>query len=171
MPLRLLPAPEGFGWGQFREVRSAPDGSSFKASTGSRITITHIITERVELVGVRSVSDAVKIKGATVQVTIDRANTWVVRGQKTPALLEHERIHYLIATLVGKEILEQLVDQAAGTTAELQAKASSIHADETRRFQAIDSAYDDDSNHGTIEFQQRQWVAQVNHWRVTGIDW
>jgi predicted secreted Zn-dependent protease len=99
-----------------------------------------------------------------VTVSLVAAETWVVTGTRTAALLDHERLHYVIATLVGRELERELTAlKGADVPAALQAADNLVRA-KSDRAQAIGRAYDDDTNHGQDVGQQRLWQGRVHTW-------
>ncbi|HXU62359.1 MAG TPA: DUF922 domain-containing protein [Polyangia bacterium] len=157
MSVKFLPLPHGVTWTHFRVVRTSPDG--FQAQTGYRIAASYRTTGS---------GSEVSISQAAVTVSLVSAQTWVVAGTKTAALLDHERLHYVIATLVGRELDRELASLTGPNTATVLQAADDLVAAKTDRALAIGSAYDDDTNHGEDVGQQRLWQGRVHGWEVDG---
>lgn len=157
MSIRFLPLPHGVTWTHFRVVRTSPNG--FQAQTGYGIAATY---------RTRQSGSEVAISNATVTVSLVPAQTWVVAGTKTAALLDHERLHYVIATLVGRELDRELASLTGPDAASALQAARDLVVEKTDRALEIGGAYDDDTNHGADVGQQRLWQNRVHGWEVDG---
>lgn len=157
MAIQFFPAPHGVTWSHFREVAASPDGND--AQTG------YTIAAGFHVDGSAGAYRATRI-AATVR--LDAGDSWVVRGSKTAALLAHEKLHYVIATLIGRELDTELAAVTGDDIASVQATARQLISDKNDRAYAIGTAYDDDTNHGTVAAEQQRWLVQVQGWEHAG---
>ena len=161
----MHPLAGGLSWAQYRRVRVSPDG--FQASTGFRLAYHAVFRESG---GVASAS------GITTTLSIDPMTTWVVssairpvRSGQTDALFEHERLHWRIDILVGRELDAAL--HAVGTAAsmtDLRTAMDTLTTQKVQREQDISDAYDDETRHGVEAGPQAQWIARVRAWEGAG---
>lgn len=162
MSIRFLPLPHGVTWTHFRVVPNSPTG--FQAQTGYRISATY---------QTKATADGAAISHPAVTVSLVATDTWVVAGTKTAALLNHERLHYVIATLVGRELDRELAELTGTDSVAVLQAADDLVGAKTDRALAIGEAYDDDTDHGADVGQQRLWQGRVHGWEVdkNRVDW
>jgi hypothetical protein len=153
MAIQFHPVPHGVTWTHYRVVSESPDG--FDAETDYSMNVHYAVTGSDGNFTVRNVATS---------VTLDAQQSWVVRGLKTPALLGHEALHYLIATLIGRELDQEVAQIVGDDAASIQSAVDALIADKTARALAIGEAYDSDTSHGTDAGQQAAWVAKVHDW-------
>ena len=120
MTVNLLMTAEKLSWAQFREVDKSPDGTS-AAQTASLMQPGTIRTGK-------SGKD-LTITQLQINVSVDTAQSWVVKGKQTAALLAHERLHYRIAIVVAHELDTALLSVKAPTARGLQAAANGLLAE------------------------------------------
>ena len=162
MSIAFRPLPHGVTWTHFRVVPTSPDG--FDASTGYELNATFRYREG---------ANGFSIASAAVTVSLVTADTWVVSGRKTAALLNHETLHYVIATLVGRELDREIAALTGANAAEVQQAARDLIQAKNDRALAIGQAYDDDTDHGRDAAQQILWVNRVHGWEHGGnlVNW
>jgi uncharacterized protein DUF922 len=161
MAFRTNPAPELLTFEQwFTPVESAPDGSGLPSATYSEMQPSNIRT--------RPASGGVEVANIDLTVTVVRRRSWIVMARATRALLEHERIHYLIAICVGRNLHEDAFNTSASSTSALQTTLSALRTEAAQSVQQLSDRYDRDTNHGAITSQQTVWAARVNRWYTTG---
>src|SRR5262245_30988779 len=85
--------PRALTWDDFTEVDSAPSGATDEAA---QIDSQAIQPERVDIT---RESGRLRVSAYTVTVRVITDNSWVVRSQKSAALLSHEQGHYDITGL------------------------------------------------------------------------
>jgi hypothetical protein len=154
MSITFKPLPHGVTWTHFRVVQTAPvDG--LQAQTGYEIKASFKS---------KGSGDSYSISNGAVTVSLVPADTWVVAGNKTAALLTHERLHYVIATLVGRELDKELAALTGSSDADVLQQASDLIDAKNDRALAIGQAYDDDTDHGADAAQQTLWQNRVHKW-------
>lgn len=89
-------------------------------------------------------------------------------SQATPALLEHERLHFLIAVCVGRDLHEDAFSASAGSSAALASALTALLTDAQKRTQCISDQYDLETKNGTLAMQQAAWATRVRRWHSTG---
>lgn len=108
MAFRQSPAPELLtfrNW--YTVVDRAPDGSGFPSGTYSEFQTSGIRT--------RAAKGTVEIANFDLTVAVVKRRSWIVMSQATPALLEHERLHFLIAVCVGRDLHEDAFSTSAAS--------------------------------------------------------
>jgi hypothetical protein len=165
MSIAFRPLPHGVTWTQFRVVKTSPDPDGLLAQTGYDISATFKYKG--------SDSDGYSITNGAVVVKIVSADTWVVAGNKTPELLHHEQLHYVIATLVGRELDSELAAVTGDSADEVQQTARDLVQTKNDRALAIGQAYDDDTDHGQDDAAQKLWLNRVHDWENNGnqVNW
>jgi hypothetical protein len=99
-----------------------------------------------------------------VRVSLTRHGCWVVSGRQTQALLNHEQLHYWIATLVGRELDAEVTALTASSPAQLLAAGRNLHTQKIQRAHAIEAAYDLATQHSRLAVQQDVWAHRVDAW-------
>jgi predicted secreted Zn-dependent protease len=161
MSLRIHPPIDSLTWSYYRRVKTSPD--AYEASTGYKLR---------DDVKWRSGPNGAAITDATVTVSIDPHGSWVVAGTESPELFEHEKLHYMIAALVGAELEQELKALSAPTYPALLLAQKQLAQEKGERARDIEQQYDDDTNHSQITAQQILWSARVRQWRRAGaISW
>jgi hypothetical protein len=93
-------------------------------------------------------------------------------SQATSALLEHERLHFLIAVCVGRDLHEDAFTASASSSGALSSALSALLADAQRRTQRISDRYDLDTRNGANAMQQAVWAMRIRRWFSIGFkDW
>jgi|GEM_PF-5405162 len=157
MAIQFLPLPHGVTWTHYRVVRESPDG--FDASTGYELTAHYSTGGSAGQMRVTTVNAVVRLLPA---------DSWVVAGSKTALLLSHERLHYVMATLVGREMEHELAAVTGADGAAIQQTVNELIAAKNARALAMGEAYDDDTGHGTDRGQQAAWITRVQGWERNG---
>lgn len=160
MSVQLMVKPQSITWQMYRPVTAAPDGSDSVAQTASDIRPTNI--------KVNHANGQARISGIVVQVGLDRANCWAVRGRTTDAILTHERNHFQIAILIARELDRDLLSLTAGSAAELQTAANELLQEKKARVDALSDTFDRETDHGQKSAEQRRWEAQIASWEHAG---
>jgi hypothetical protein len=122
-----------------------------------------------------------RIDDVQVTVTLDRANMWSVKGDRTAALLEHEQGHYDLVALVGRDLYDELMgwndgkkpkrfrreDELTGAAnrASRAAKALAAHLGGTSTAVGV---YDTKTKHGRDAKVQEQWTKALAAARGNG---
>jgi hypothetical protein len=99
MTFRTSPAPELLtfkNW--YTPVDVALDGSGFPSGTYSELQPSRIRTT--------SAGGTVEVASFDLTVAVIARRSWISNSQASSALLEHERMHFMIAICVGRECSE-----------------------------------------------------------------
>src|SRR5687768_5383950 len=109
MAFRTNPAPELLtlkNW--YTTVDAALDGSGFPSGTYSEFQPSGIRTKAAQ--------GTVSVANFDLTVAVVKRRSWIILSQATPALLEHERLHFLIAVCVGRDLHEDAFSASAGSS-------------------------------------------------------
>jgi hypothetical protein len=105
--------------------------------------------------------------GLTTSAEFDKRKSWVKPGSQTPELLEHEQYHFDIAQHWAKE-LEKLQKGVTGSGATPQAASDDLNKklDEkaaacNKDCEALQDAYDKETDHGTNAEKQKEWCKKI----------
>ena len=122
-----------------------------------------------------------RIDHVQVTVTLDRANMWSVKSDRTAALLEHEQGHYDLVALVGRDLYNELMGwnddkkpkrfrreddlTGAANRASRAAKTLAAHLAGTSRVVGV---YDTKTKHGRDAKVQEHWTKALAAVRADG---
>ena len=137
-------------------------------SRRERATVGHLLGDAALEHPHAAGEQRVEVANIDLTVTVVRRLSWIVMARATRALLEHERIHYLIAICVGRNLHEDAFSTSASSTSALQTTLNSLRTEAAQSVQQLSDRYDRDTNHGAITSQQTVWAARVNRWYTTG---
>ncbi len=159
MAVTTTPAPKDLKWSHY--TGPPPSGSPLDAFTKPRFTLANT----------KAVKDGEKYRfeKADIQLTMERLQCWVKASKKTAALLEHERGHWIMQTLVAKE-MESALTALRGDDPAALFKVATEKFDwyRTKRSGFVDTQYDDDTNHGTNATHQGTWDGKIKAWGAKG---
>lgn len=164
-------------WNDYPEVDTSPNGKH-DAQTG--ILISYSAPWQLE-----GSKWSIKSDKVSVSVSLNPNTTWVVKGRKTNALLDHEQAHYDIAAVAARTLEGELkalggtVPKASAANpgkhvgAKVKTKVTQIVGDVTPdgrvntagALQRVQDRYDDDltcgSDHGSNKTNQGQWELRI----------
>ncbi|HTV23843.1 MAG TPA: hypothetical protein VMG12_34370 [Polyangiaceae bacterium] len=161
MAFRTNPAPELLTFNNwFTPVDAALDGSGFPSGTYSEFQPSNIRT--------KADKGTVSVAGIDLTVTVVKRRSWIILSQATAALLEHERLHYIIAICVGRDLHEDASSTSAGSSDALRGNLMGLLGEAQRRVQSISDQYDLQTKNGTLPMQQAAWATKVRRWYSTG---
>ena len=150
MPITVSVNPSRLTWNHFRMVSSIPDTDEEAQVNPEMAPIQNV---RPQSVGKRF-----RLPSLTLSVKMNSHNTMVLKtASKTKELLQHEQGHLDLLVLVTRALardLESLEADSVDELATLLEQAKSIHDE---RAQAIDGAYDDQTEHGRSRLKQATW--------------
>lgn len=150
MPIKVSVNPSRLTWNHFRTVSSIPDTDEDAQVNPEMAPIQNV---RPQSVGKRF-----RLPSLTLSVKIDSHNTMVLKtASKTKQLLQHEQGHLDLLVLVTRALardLESLEADSVDELATLLEQAKSLHDE---RAQAIDGAYDDQTDHSRNGLKQATW--------------
>ena len=161
MALRTNPAPELLtfkNW--FTPVDAALDGSGFPSGTYSEFQPSNIRT--------KAEKGTVSVASIDLTVAVNRKRSWIILSQASNALLEHERLHFLIAVCVGRDLHEDAHGASGGSSDALRGSLTGLLGEAQRRVQSISDQYDLETKNGTLSMQQAAWATRVQRWYSTG---
>ena len=146
-------------WTEFVEVQTRPQNVQEDAQINPVMEPSREISSRRE-------GGQFSLGEFSVAVRINKQYSWVVKSQKSSALLTHEQVHYDILGLHVRDLVADLRTQRAQCKQKLQQEV-------TRRLQhcqaspeKMDDKYDsqEETDHGRNAEAQARWGAQVESW-------
>jgi len=89
-----------------------------------------------------------------------QSRSWIRPSKKTDALLRHEQLHFNISELFMRKVLKELSNTRFSVNFEKEIK--SIVQKEKREREAMQSLYDNETQHSHNSIQQRKWEEYIN---------
>lgn len=152
--LRLTGWPRSIDWDEFREVSERPAGQNEDARINP-------VTEGGEARTVRE-QGRWKLAELELHVIVNRADSWVVRSQKSDALKSHEQGHFDIHGLIaGRDMLEALGALRERSNERLARAVAATMRRYQQRAQSLSDTYDEDTAHGRKADRQAAWEAAI----------
>jgi hypothetical protein len=109
------------------------------------------------------------ITKVVVHVKMPKADSWVVKAEESPELLQHEILHYRIACQVGRDLKADITSLPAKAT---MADVDPLREASIAKNQQISDQYDADTDHGANADQQAAWTKKVEGWeRANKVSW
>jgi hypothetical protein len=146
--------PRNLTWADFPEVASAPDASDENAQIHAEIT-------QPTNVGVVHEHGQVRISSLTVNLSVDRGDSWVVRSAKADDLLSHEQGHFDITGMMGRDMGAEIMAARASSTGDLQTAVTAIIQRYRTLAKTLNDRYDTETNHGRNREAQARWDARI----------
>jgi hypothetical protein len=147
--------PRTIGWGEFQEVSSRPAGEDENAQIHSEVI-------QPDRVGIERDNGRLRLAGYTVQVRLDREQSWVVTSQKTAELLAHEQRHFDITGLSARDLVSDLSAIRAANSEDLQREVTRIIQRQAQLADTLTTQYDTQTDHGRNREAQSRWDAHLN---------
>lgn len=139
-------------WSDFTPQSSRPHGENEDAFTKAMFRHNYNYTRN---------GNAIAVTDATVDITMVTAQSWVVSGQTTTDLLQHEQGHYDITALGAREFYNALIQLTARSVRELQTKISTAHSKYQHKINRANIRYDNQTNHSQNVQVQQQWDQSI----------
>ena len=148
--------PRTIGWNEFKPLPSRPRGATVAAHIDSNWH--NPPGEKFRFVHERN---GWRLDNVNLVVVINSHRTWVVRGQETPELLQHEQGHWDITGLIAREAHQAYEQLRARTMRELNKQAQRIQAHLQRKSTRLNRKYDDETQHGVNRSAQQKWDSLI----------
>jgi len=159
MSVTTTPDPKDLKWKHY--TGPVPAGAVLDAFTKPRFTLGNA----------QAVKDGEKYKfnKVDIKLTMEKFQCWVKPAKKTADLLEHERGHWYMQSVVAKE-LESALAALRGDDSNALVKLASAQFDwySDKRSGFVDKKYDDATNHGADTTQQGVWDLKIAAWVAKG---
>ncbi len=155
--------PSKIGWGQFQKLSSRPSGHSADAHTEAQWR--NPPGKKFKPVKVK---DGWRLDGINLIVSLVKDSTWVLKGQETEELLNHEQGHWDITGLIAREWHGQLEKLRARNLKGLKELFKRGEKRLLTKSKRIDKKYDDETNHGRDPKSQAKWDELINSCIVSG---
>lgn len=159
MSVTTTPDPKDLKWSDY--TGPVPAGSPLDAFTKPSFTLANT----------KAVKDGEKYRFEKVDIRLamERLKCWVRPSKKTDDLLQHERGHWIMQSLVANEMEGELAALRDDNPAALF-KVATERFDwyRIKRSGFVDKQYDDATNHGTDSTQQGIWDGKIKAWAAKG---
>ena len=104
---------------------------------------------------------AVTIAEVDISIGLVKPDCWVVDGQKTDYLLNHEQKHYDILAISAREFYNSLMKMSAASAHELQTMVTNLQEEVQKRVARVDARYDDQTKHSLDKTVQDSWDKKI----------
>ena len=142
-------------WGMFRAVQSIP-GTTEEAQIGPELPAVPNLRPQ------RTPSGSFRLPSFTLTVGLNSTNTVVLRtANRTADLLKHEQGHYDLLVLVTRAFARDLEGLEAPSVEELGRLVEAAQQTHADRAQALDAAYDEQTDHSRNRTAQQRWDAAI----------
>jgi predicted secreted Zn-dependent protease len=138
-------------WNEFRLVNQRPTGGTEDAFIRVRWRYNYN----------RAGSQSCRVTSATVTIAVDRGSSWVVRGQESLALLQHEQGHYNITALGARDFYNQLLGLTATNCSGINTQAQQLQQLIQTQIDQVNHRYDARTDHGNNAAVQRTWNTSI----------
>jgi hypothetical protein len=143
--------PRRLSWDDFQPLNRAPADSH---GNNARVSASlDVVESGYTEIGRRRF----QLTSATVAITLEKAQSWVVRRSRTSALLRHEQGHMDITGLAAHELGRRLTRLTDTSVDGLKAKGRQTVKDFESRLEALHARYDRETDHGRSQSQQQRW--------------
>ena len=160
--------PSKVAWAQFKKVDSTPVGHT----TNAHIEAVYTNPPGKQFQPVK-VGKHFKLTKVNLVMKLVPAETWVVKGKPSKALLNHEQGHWDILGLIAREYHKELKKLRTSSLKQLRARFKKLEARMQAKAKKINlgtGVYDTDTDHGKKKAQQKKWDALIAACKKTGKD-
>jgi hypothetical protein len=148
--------PRTIRWTEFRELSNRPSNANEDAQVGTETMTGTPVTVRQ--------GGQWMLAELTLEIVVNRANSWVVTSRKSDDLRAHEQGHFDIhGIIVGRDLVEELRSVRARSNRRLGAAVRRKMRQAMQRGQRMTNAYDEDTNHGLTTARQEAWERQIRN--------
>lgn len=144
--------PNALDWGDFRGL----DGRPADATTDAHIKGAWANPPGRQLQPLRG-DDGWRLTNVNLVVSLNRSQTWVVRGKESDYLLNHEQGHWNILGLITRELHAAIEGLRAPSPRELARQLTALNERMEAKAARVDRRYDDDTNHSLEHEEQARW--------------
>ena len=131
------------------DFKGEPDkGSSYDANT--YWTITYNIK------GISFREDTANISGFSIILSMQEKLSWSKPEKQTNILLKHEQGHFDLALICQREIMRQ-INGTIFFKADFKEKIPTIFSTILKKYQLLESKYDEETNHSKNQAAQDTW--------------
>jgi len=156
MAVNVVANPTTLRWSNFRVVESSPDLSA------DEVAQIHPEMSMPPNIQVVNTNGAFRLNSFTINVAPVAQDTIVLRtATQTPELLRHEQGHYDLLILVARAMARDLGAASASNPAALNQRVQTVQQTHNNNAQAIDAAYDTQTDHGRNAVQQSAWSQAI----------
>ena len=163
MSVNFSPVPTSLAWSHFRIVTQGATDAHIQPGYDLNIPAQN---------GVVRDGNQYRVDRVTITVSIHCPGTWVKQGRQSTSLLDHERLHWMMAIIVGYELERAVLALRASTPALLnQQVRTKFTWHRGTREPSLQRRYDNETSHGTNAAAQTRWRSNIQNWyanRATG---
>jgi hypothetical protein len=155
MAITVVGSPPRITWNMFRTVTSIA-GTTEEAQINPEMAGLSAIRPE------RTPGGKFRLPGLALRVTLNRSNTMVLKtAAQTNELLAHEQGHFDLMVVSTRALARELEALEADTVEDLGALVQEARERHAERVQAIDEAYDRETDHSRDRGGQRKWDTAI----------
>ena len=98
----------------------------------------------------------------TVDCYFEKNDSWVKADKKTDDLLKHEQLHFDIAEYFSRKLRREFKNNSF-TIQDYQSKSTAIFNKNFTEYQSYQTAYDEETRHGSIAEEQVRWNERIKN--------
>jgi hypothetical protein len=156
------PEPRLLEWKHYKKIPSSPAGKPWDAHTAPSYDIPPNWMWK-------KVGGQYQIDKLLIQITPSPSDMWVVTGKESVQLLSHERGHWKLDIIVGKEMHKAMMGiRAASLDALKKEFVEEFDWHRKKREDFLSKQYDADTKHGTEPKKQKEWDLKIEGWFAKG---
>ncbi len=152
--MAFIGLPRAISWDDFSEVDTAPAGEAESAHANAKWSLDWGYKwDKEYIVGDVNIS---------ARMLADKS--WVVKSEKSSALLTHEQGHYDLTALGARDLHRELPKLTSKTEAGLKAAVAALERRIKAEVNAMNERYDgttDGTNHGADAAAQIRWTGKI----------
>ena len=143
-------------WSDFREISDRPSWANEVAQIDTGASITSLKVSKSKSGSPHTILDA------TITVTMNRNNSWVVRDQKSDSLLKHEQGHYNLQAIAAWDLKNGLLNLSANSASELSSQKKSLLSTIQSKLENVKDRYEAQTQHGKLFGAQATWSNRIS---------
>jgi hypothetical protein len=153
--------PRNVSWDEFTELPTRPTGETENAQIHSEV-------DPPANVAITREGGLLRVTSLDVQVRMVSEDCWVVTGQKTADLLNHEQGHFDITGLLGRDGGNEILAARGKDRNDLQTKVTGIINKYRQRAKNWTESYDTETDHGRKPEPQKRWDDRIRNATQSG---
>lgn len=152
--MAFIGLPRAISWEDFTEVQTAPAGAAESAHASAKWSLSWGYKWDQEYI----------LHDINVSVHMLADKSWVVKADKSSALLTHEQGHYDITALGARDLYREMPKLTHKTEAGLKAAVAALESRIKTEVKAMNVKYDGTTggtNHGADSAAQTRWTGKI----------
>ena len=140
-------------WREFQEVGTRPGGESEDAYIKADKNVDYDFS---------GTGTNWRVTDVRATIEVNQVESWVVQGEETDELLEHEQGHFDITALGMREEANRTSSLTGSSATDINSKYEQIREEINRKIDDANRRYDTRTEHGNNEPAQRRWLRSIH---------